>query len=78
MLQNTVKNVTDLSHIKQLSNQVVTHGKPALGFEEYLELLLSACSTYDKNHVMACSGQCNVNCTTFEHDNFYDAQDGPV
>jgi hypothetical protein len=45
MFQNTVSDVTDLSHVKQLSDQVVARGEPALGFDEYLELLLSACST---------------------------------
>ena len=79
MLQNTVSDVTDLSHVKQLSDQVVARGEPALGFEEYLELLLSACSTYDKNHVTPRSGQRNVYSTTIEHDNdFIDAQDGVV
>jgi hypothetical protein len=48
MLRNGFSYVTDLSHVKQLSDQVVARGEAALGFEEYLELLLSACSTYDK------------------------------
>jgi hypothetical protein len=79
MLQNTVSDGTNLSHVKQFRNQVVIRGEPALGFEEYLELLLSACSTHDKHHVTPSSGQQNVYSTTLEHDdNFYDDQDGTV
>jgi hypothetical protein len=68
MLQNTISDFTDLSHVKQLSDQIVAHGEPALGFEEYLEVLLSACSTYDKNNVTPRSGQHNEYSTIFEHD----------
>ena len=50
MLQNTVGDVNDLANVKQLNDQVVARGEVPLGFEGYVELLLSACSTYDKNH----------------------------
>jgi hypothetical protein len=33
-----------------LGDQVVAHGGPSLDFEGYLELLLLACSTYNKDH----------------------------
>jgi hypothetical protein len=48
MLQNTVGDVTDLTNVKQLGDQIIAHG-PSLDFEGYFELLLSACSTYSKN-----------------------------
>jgi hypothetical protein len=79
MLQNTFSDVTDLSHVKPLSDQIVARGEPALGFEEYQELLLSACSTYEKNNATPRSGQRNVYSTIFEtDDDFYDAQDDAV
>jgi hypothetical protein len=76
-LQNKLRDVTDLSHVENLRDQVVARGEPDLGFEEYMELLLSACSTYDKNDATSRSGQCNVYSTTFEHDDD-DAKDGVV
>jgi hypothetical protein len=61
MLPNTISHVTDFSHVKQLSDQVVACGETVLGFEEYLKLLLPACFTYDKYHVTPRSDQqCNV------------------
>jgi hypothetical protein len=41
MLQNDVGDVSELSYVKQLGDQDIAH-------PNYLELLLSACSTYDK------------------------------
>ena len=67
MLQNTVGDVSDLANVKQLSDQVVARGGRALDFEGYIELLLSACSTYDKNHATGSkSGQRNVYSTHIE------------
>ena len=61
MLQNTVGDVADLANVKQLSDQVVARGGSSLDFEGYIELLLSACSTYDKLHTnVRQSGQRNV------------------
>jgi len=76
MLQNTVNDVGDLANVKQLSDQMVARGEPPLNFEGYMELLLSACSTYDKNHAVARQpGQRNVYAASVEHseDDFYDA-----
>ena len=76
MLQNTVGDVPDLANVKQLNDQVVARGGNNLGFEEYLELLLSACSTYDKTHAtIRPPGQRKVYSTNVELDNeeFYDA-----
>jgi hypothetical protein len=61
MLQNTVHDVADLANVEQLSDQIVARGEPPLNFEGYLEVLLSACSTYDKSHTSPHqSGQRNV------------------
>jgi hypothetical protein len=77
MLQNTVSAVADLPNVKQLSDQVVAIGGTHLNFEEYVELLLSACSTYDKIHATPRSGQWNVYTVNFtQDDDFYNTDDG--
>jgi hypothetical protein len=48
LLQNAVDNTTELSYIKQIGDQDVARGHPALAYDSYMELLLSACSPYDK------------------------------
>ena len=48
MLQNAVGDVTELAYVKQISDQDVALGNQPLAYEGYMELLLSACSTYDK------------------------------
>jgi hypothetical protein len=48
LLQNAVGDVTELSYIKQIGDQDVARGHPTLTYDSYMELLLSACSTYDK------------------------------
>jgi hypothetical protein len=48
MLQNAVGDVTELVHVKQIGDQAIARGNPLLTYENYMELLLSACSTYDK------------------------------
>jgi Reverse transcriptase (RNA-dependent DNA polymerase) len=76
MLQNSVGDVPDLANVKQLSDQIVARGENQLGVEGYLELLLSACSTYDKKHASTRPpGQRNVyNVNTeMDDDGFYDA-----
>jgi hypothetical protein len=50
MLKNTVADVTDLQSVKHIEDQNIARGKAPLGWEEFLELLLSACSDYDKSH----------------------------
>jgi hypothetical protein len=47
MLKNTVADVTDLQSVKRIEDQNIARGKAPLGWEEYLERLLSACSDYD-------------------------------
>jgi hypothetical protein len=69
MLQNTVGDVTDLANVKQLGDQIIARGGPSLDFEGYLELLLSACSTYDKNYATPNkAGPRNVYTTDITHD----------
>jgi hypothetical protein len=48
MLQNSVGDVTELAFVKQISYQDVARGNQPLAYEVYMELLLPACSTYDK------------------------------
>jgi hypothetical protein len=48
LLQNAVGDVTELSYIKQIGDQDVARGHPELTYGSSMELLLSACSTYDK------------------------------
>ena len=48
MLQNAVGDVSELSYVKQLGDQDIARGRPPLTYSSYLELLLSACSTYDR------------------------------
>lgn len=49
MLQNTVSDVEQLAYVKRIGDQDVARGQPPLDYEHYLELLLSACSAYDKS-----------------------------
>jgi hypothetical protein len=49
LLQNAVGDVAELLYIKQIGDQDVSHGYQPLTYESYMELLLLACSTYDKN-----------------------------
>jgi hypothetical protein len=49
MLQNAVGDVAALSYVKQLGDQDIARGLSPLTYGSYLELLLSARSTYDKN-----------------------------
>jgi hypothetical protein len=51
-LQNAVSDVTELSYDKQISDQDVTRSNIPLAYEGYMELLLSACSTYDKKFTL--------------------------
>jgi hypothetical protein len=53
MLKNTVADVTDPQSVKRIEDQSMARGNPPLGWEEYLELLLSACSDYDQSHTSA-------------------------
>jgi hypothetical protein len=84
MLQNTVGDVSvRSSKLKILGAQIIAPGGPMLDFEGYMELLLSACSTYVKNHASTNkSGPRNVYMTDITHDvsaeAFYDAHSTEV
>ena len=76
MLQNTVSDIPDLANVKQLSDQIVARGDSPLDYAGYLELLLSACSTYDKKYATARpSGQRSAYNSSLEvaEEVFYDA-----
>jgi hypothetical protein len=47
MLQS-VGDVTELAYVKQISDQDVARGNQPLAYDSNMELLLSACSTYDE------------------------------
>jgi hypothetical protein len=48
MIQDAVGDITELAYVKQISDQDVARGNKPLAYEGYMEILLSACSTYDK------------------------------
>jgi hypothetical protein len=48
IIRNAVGDVTELAYVKQIGDQDIAPGNPPLTYENYIELLLSACSTYDK------------------------------
>ena len=48
MLQNAVGEVTELAYVKRIGDLDIARGNTPLSFESYMELLLSACSEYDK------------------------------
>jgi hypothetical protein len=48
MFQNAVGDVMEFAYIKQIGDQDIARSHPLLSYESYMELLLSACSTYDK------------------------------
>jgi hypothetical protein len=74
MLKNTVANATDLQSVKHIEDQNMARGKAPLAWEECLELLLSACSDYDKSHNNAQPAQRNIYATNVAYDIDYDYQ----
>ena len=79
MLQNTVGEVRELAYVKQIGDQDVARGRDPLDYETYIELLLSACSTYDKKIVLPGKNKRAVYASNFdnvdvrEHDDRNDA-----
>jgi hypothetical protein len=55
-----VSDVNELAYVKHIGDQDVARGKPPLDFESYLQLLLSACSAYDRNHAAPSKQRRNV------------------
>jgi hypothetical protein len=50
MLQNAVHPVAELRQVKTTADQHKTHTGHTLGYEEYVDLLISASQAYDKQH----------------------------
>jgi hypothetical protein len=69
MLQNSVRDVNELAYGKQIGNQDIARGNPPIDVDSHLELLLSACSTYDKNHATSMKHKRNVYTTIVGEDN---------
>jgi hypothetical protein len=51
IVESSLGDVNESSHAKTLGEHCVGHGIPALDFNNYIELLISACTTYHKNCV---------------------------
>jgi hypothetical protein len=75
MLQNSVGDVTELAYVKQIGDQDIARGNPPLDVDSYLELLLSACSTYYKNHATSMKHKRNVYTTTVGENNDIQSDD---
>jgi hypothetical protein len=68
MLKNTVAAVNELQSVKQIEDQSIARGEPPIGWEEYLEFLLSSCSQDDKAHTTTRPTHRNVYATNLEYD----------
>jgi hypothetical protein len=47
MLQNTVGDVEELACVKLMNDHDIARGHPPLTYKQYVQVLLSTCSTYD-------------------------------
>jgi hypothetical protein len=71
-LQNAIGDVTELLYIKKIGDQDVAKGHPALTYDSYMELLLVACSTYDKKLSLPGKQKLAIYKTEIDqHDNTY-------
>jgi hypothetical protein len=52
MFQNAVGEVSELAYVKQIGDQDISRGNPPFISETYMEVLLSAWSTFDKKTVL--------------------------
>jgi uncharacterized membrane-anchored protein len=68
MLQNAVGDATELAYVKQIGDQDIARGNPPLLYDSYMELLLSACSTFDKKITLPGKQKRAVYTTTVETD----------
>jgi hypothetical protein len=78
MLQNSVGDVTELAYVKQIGDHDIARGNPPLDVDSYLELLLSACSTYDKNNATSMKHKRNVYTTAVGGNNGIQSDDTSV
>jgi hypothetical protein len=60
MLQNSVDDGNELAFVKQMGNKDIACVSPPLPVESYPELLLSACSTNNKNNATSMRRKRNV------------------
>jgi hypothetical protein len=75
LLQNAIGDVTDLSYIKKISDQELASGYSTLEYDAYMELLLSACSTYFKK--LTLPGKQRRAVYLSEIRNYHDTYDEP-
>jgi hypothetical protein len=59
MIQNAVGEVTELAPVKQLADLGIANGQ-ALTYNTYVDLLLEACSTFDKRRASPARQKCAV------------------
>jgi hypothetical protein len=78
MLQNAVGDATELSYVKQIGDQDIARGNPPLAYESYMDLLLSACSTFDKKINLPGKQKRAVYTTTVDTDpyTYHDGDEG--
>jgi hypothetical protein len=70
MLQNAVGEVSELAYVKQISDHDTSRGNPPLVYKMYMELLLSACSTYEKKIVLPGKQKRAVYASEFNSDTY--------
>jgi hypothetical protein len=70
MLQNAVAEVSELANVKQIGDQDIARGNSPLVYEPYMELLLSACSTFDKKTVLPGKQKRGIYASEFDSDNY--------
>jgi hypothetical protein len=70
MLQNSVGEVSELAYVKQIGDQDIAPGNLPLVYETYMELLLSACSTFDKKTALSGKQKRAVYVSEFDSDNY--------
>jgi hypothetical protein len=75
-----VGDVMEIAYIKQIGDQDIARGHPPLSYDSYMELLLSACSTYDTKIIRPGKQKRAVYATEASSDNlnyhFDDRTDG--
>ena len=70
LLQNAVGEVSELAYVKQIGDNDIACGKTPLVYETYMELLLSACSTYDKKIALPGKQKRAVYASEFDSDTY--------
>ena len=68
LLQNSVGKVAELAYVKQIGDNDVAQGNRPLVYKTYMELLLSACSTYNKRIALPGKQKRAVYASEFDSD----------